>query len=915
MLTRLGDADYARALNDHHAIVRASLAAHAGREETTQGDSFFAVFSSPRSAVAAAIEIQRAINAHAWPGGETLRVRMGLHTGEATESSTGLVGFEVHRAARVAAVGHGGQILATAATAGLVEGVAEVRLRDLGVHRLKDLGRPETIFQVEADGLPVDFGPLQSLDNPELANNLPASLSPFVGRVDDVTEVREAIAESRLVTLTGAGGSGKTRLALHVAAELLDGSGDGVWLVELAALAEPDRVTAAVLDALSIRRDDARGDLDSLVEALRDQRTLIILDNCEHVVDAVAKLADVVGRHCPKVRLLATSREPLGVNGEVVYRVRSLSLPDSDVVDCDEICGFDAVTLFVARARSLERDFALTDSNARVVASVCRRLDGIPLAIELAAARLATMSLDDLSERLDHRFRLLTGGSRHALPRQQTLAAMVAWSYDLLSEPERVVLRRLTVFVDGFDLRAVERVCAVGAIESFEVDDILGSLVNKSMVTVDRDAARSRYRFLETIRQFAAEQLLASGGEAEFGDARAAHAAYYLDLAEEAAPSLVGSGQAQWLPRLDAEWGNLYSALEFFAESGERDGVARMVIAIWPYFITHARREPYATLRATLDGFDPPRTELWGRARSIVATSAIDTGIDDQRALADVVDELTTVYDLALECGARELAVEALAGRAIARAFLGDPAGPVDGERAQELARAIGNPRLEGYALRARALNAGAPELFGQRFVAVGEARAFHEAALAKFREAGSLIEVCAQLTSLSHLPGENLDQIREALELSIEAAAVAEQIGSAGQIHYTSFLLGVYHAVLGDIDDADTYTHRAAQWHRRTSQPPAFLAFIAFAQAIVALARGDLDRGAVLAGAVASMAPDDAVRNQYWWTPMERSRRVETEAGLREALGDSAFDTAFARGRALTLDQLSDVASGRSPA
>ena len=409
-----------------------------------------------------ATEIQRALSEFDWPDGEDVRVRVGIHTGEASEESTGLVGYEVHRAARIAAVGHGGQVLLSSATAVLVEDSlpSDVTLRNLGAHRLKDLGRPETIFQLVVTGLTSDFSPLRSLDNPELPNNLPASLGTFIGRVNELQEVRALIESSRLVTLTGAGGSGKTRLALQAAAEFLDGSGEGVWFVELAPVSDPDRTVDVIIESLQIRHEPGLAPTDNLLRVLRDQRSLIVLDNCEHLVDAVAKLVDSVLRSCPKIHLVVTSREPLGVDDEDVYRVRSLSLPVGDVESVADVVGSDSIELFVTRTRQHDKSFELSDSNVVLVASICRRLDGIPLAIQLAAARLSSMSVEDLHGRLDQRFRLLSGGSRSALPRQQTLSAMVAWSYDLLNEFEREVLRRLTVFVNGFDLHAAESVCA-----------------------------------------------------------------------------------------------------------------------------------------------------------------------------------------------------------------------------------------------------------------------------------------------------------------------------------------------------------------------------------------------------------------------------------------------------------------------
>ncbi len=415
MLQHLGDA-YAQVLADHHRLIRAALAAHGGQEIDTQGDAFFAVFSSPSACVAAAIEMQRAFVSYPWPVGETVRVRMGIHSGEASETSAGLVGLDVHRAARIASAAHGGQVVLSATTAALLRDSlpAGSSLRDLGLHRLKDLGRPEQVFQLEADGLPAAFPPLRSLDNPKLRNNLPAQVSSFIGRDAELAEVRRLIATCRLVTLTGPGGAGKTRLGLQVAAGLLDGSGDGVWFVDLAPLQDADLVAVTLANVLGIPEDLGRSAADALVEAVGGRNLLVLLDNCEHVVDACAKLADALLRNCPNMALLATSREPLGIEGERIYRVPSMDTPaDDDGVDA--VRNSEAVRLFADRAAQQGAPLVWDERSAAVIGRICRRLDGIPLAIELGAARLRAMSVTELDARLDQRFSILTGGSRTAL--------------------------------------------------------------------------------------------------------------------------------------------------------------------------------------------------------------------------------------------------------------------------------------------------------------------------------------------------------------------------------------------------------------------------------------------------------------------------------------------------------------------
>ena len=584
LLRRLRESLYAQVLADHRSLIRSGLTAHGGREVDTQGDGLFAVFSSPSACLAAVIDMQEALETHAWAGQEHVRVRMGIHTGEASQTATGLVGLDVHRAARVAAVGYGGQILLSETAAALVRDSlpADAALKDLGVHRLKDLGRPERIFQLQAPGLQAEFPPLRSLGNPALLNNLPAQLSTFIGRDRELSEVRALAESSRMVTLTGAGGCGKTRLSLQVAAEMLDGAGDGVWLVELAAVSDPDAVPSAISGALGIAPRPGRPALEALLDALGPQDILIVLDNCEHLIDACAKTADALIRRCPRVHLVATSREPLGITGETIYRVPSLSLPASDGSVAPE--SSDAVALFVDRARAQGAGLTVNEETLPVIVSVCRRLDGLPLAIELAAARLRSLSLDGLHDRLDQRFRLLTGGSRTALARQQTLRATVDWSHSLLNGAEQMLLRRLSVFAETFDLDAAEAVCGFGDIAVFDVAELLGALVDKSLVVAEPAGGALRYRLLETIRQFAAERL-AEAGEDEAAAVAAAHGRHYLSVAEAAAPHLRGSGPGQ-LVRPAGRRSGEPAACGPVCRPASRAGPSRSCAWPWPWTVT-----------------------------------------------------------------------------------------------------------------------------------------------------------------------------------------------------------------------------------------------------------------------------------------------------------------------------------------
>jgi predicted ATPase len=409
------------------------------------------------------------------------------------------VGIDVHRAARIAAAGHGGQILISDAVSGLAarDLPPGVSLRDLGIHRLKDLREPEHLLQVVHADLQTDFPPLKSLES--RSNNLPVQLTSFIGREREIAAVKESLATTRLVTLTGAGGSGKTRLALHVATGLLEHYPDGIWLAQLAPLSEPVLVPKAVASALGIPEQLGRPLTETVVDYLRPRAPLLLLDNCEHLLQACAHLADALLQACPNLRIVATSREALGIAGELTYRVPSLSLPDLKRLPSPEsLTEYEAVRLFVDRAAFGKPGFQVTRANALAVAQVCQQLDGIPLAIELAAARVKVLAVEQIAARLDDRFRLLTGGSRMVLPRHQTLRAAIDWSYNLLSETERVLLRGLSVFAGGWTLDAAEAVCAGGSVEADTILDLLTALVDKSLVFVEMQRGEARYRFLET---------------------------------------------------------------------------------------------------------------------------------------------------------------------------------------------------------------------------------------------------------------------------------------------------------------------------------------------------------------------------------------------------------------------------------
>jgi predicted ATPase/class 3 adenylate cyclase len=893
LLGRLGDDAYARVLAGHHAVIRSALAAFQGTEVDTQGDAFFAVFPSPRACVAAVLQAQRAMETHAWPGGERVRVRMGIHCGEASRTATGVVGLEVHRAARVAAVGHGGQVLVSEAAAvlvrdGLPPGAA---LADLGMHRLKDLGRPERIFQLHAAGLSAQFPPLRSLGNPALLNNLPGQLSSFIGRDREICEVRVLVGSSRLVTLTGAGGAGKTRLGLQVAAELLDGSGDGVWLVELAALTDQDAAPAAICQALGIAAQPGRPALDTVVDALGPQDVLIVLDNCEHLIGGCAKTADAIVRRCPRVHLLATSREPLGIGGEIIYRVPPLSLPGPGETGPAAAGSCDAVALFLERAQAQGAAVPLDGQTAPLLVSICQRLDGLPLAIELAAARLRSMSLRSLHDRLDQRFRLLTGGSRTSMQRQQTLRATVEWSYSLLNSAEQLVLGRLSVFAEGFDLDAAEAVCGLGDIEPFDVAGLLGSLVDKSLVVAEAAGPMVRYRLLETIRQFAAEQL-AQAGHGEADAVAAAHCAHYLSVAEAAAPHLTGPDQGKWLARLDADQANLRRAAAHAASAVTGTAqVLRFGAALKRYWRSPTQEEE--ALALLLPVLDRPEA----RADPELFETALLTAVRAARWVdAAIAPRLgDQAVRLARQLGDGRLLTQALAAVSTACYLAGEDQRrlPLAREAVQR-ARQLGDDVLLAETISAY--------LLGDVLISPADITALFTEGIAAAQRSGDhrLAALLANNAAVYALLAGDTPAARAHMEHAVEAARAMGDEDNFEPINM-GWVLRQEH----DPDGARTSFQAALRASRRTGHR-FFIANASLGLACLAGDDGDWHRAATLHGAAQTALERAGQRQQA----LEARYRQDSLAQVRAHLGQEQLDRAYAQGVALSPDEALDLAS-----
>ena len=594
------------------------------------GDAFCVAFQSASDALKAALHAQRLLQIEAWAPAP-IKVRMGIHTGEAQLNNNSdqirYLGYTtLVTTQRIMSAGHGRQVLISGTTHDLVRDVlpADTELLDLGERRLKDLLRPEHLYQLQAPGLSSTFPPLKTLEASR--NNLPVQLTSFIGRENEIAEIKQELKDHHLVTLTGPGGTGKTRLSLQVAADLLDQFHHGVWFIELAPLTDPDLIPQTILSAIGITEQSGKP-LDVLREYLRHKKSLIVLDNCEHLLEASANVANAILSVAPDLKVLASSREALGVPGEMSYPVPSLSLPDvKHLPVIEQLSQYEAVRLFLDRALLVARHFSVDAGNAPFIAQICYRLDGIPLAIELAAARVQMLSVDQISAGLDDRFHLLTGGARTLLPRQQTLRALIDWSYDLLSEQERLFLGRLSVFAGGWTLEAAQEVCSgVGkdTIQSDHVLDLLSQLVNKSLVLAveGSQSGEMRYRMLETIRQYGRDRLSEAGGGEIL---RQRHLAYFVKLTAQAEPELYRSNQVFWLNRLDEELDNLRMALEWALATDVESGLRIVAGPIYRFWLFHSTYRELGNWLAQLLGRYDGSTPLRVRALAIQSQCVVN---------------------------------------------------------------------------------------------------------------------------------------------------------------------------------------------------------------------------------------------------------------------------------------------------
>ena len=880
------------ALAHHDTLARAAVEEHRGRIVKAMGDGVYAVFADPVDGVLASLQLQLALADPAATQGLSLRVRCGLHAGVVEKRDDDYFGSAVNRAARIMAAAHGGQVLLSEVMSALLAErlPAGITLRDLGSVRLRGLVNPERIHQLVHSRLQHNFPPLRSME--ATPNNLPPQISTFVGRENELAEARRLLALSRLLTVVGMGGMGKTRLSLQIAADSLARFPDGVWFVDLAPIADQALVPKAVVQVLGIGEDPGIPLIETIGAYFRSRRVLLVLDNCEHLIGACAALAEALLRAAPELRILASSREPLHIAGEQTYPLAPLSLPEA-TTRVDDIARSDAVRLFVERAQLQQPHFAMTAWNCEAVRQICARLDGIPLAIELAAARVKVLPVEKIAERLDDRFRLLVDGSRTALPRQRTLRAMIDWSYDLLDDAEKSFFARLSVFAGGWTLAAAETVAAGDGIAQDEVLDLLGGLVDKSLVVTDESG--ERYRMLETIRQYARD-CLQEGGHGAATARR--HRDYYLAFAEEAEPQLNGGPtQPECLARLDLEQDNLRAALAWSLEETERtEADLRICGALCRFWANRGHADEGARWCAKALARSSGEGGTSARAKALIAAGTLAWRLGD---MTNAQTTLEQALDLSRHLGDRALEADALAslgGVAMHRAEF--PMARAVLEQALTLNRELGRRAQEADAynsLAGLAISQGDDEAATEpleRALAIGRASS------SKLAEARTM----AYLALLAFRRG----QYTAAQEMHEQALAIAREFGVREFELVELRHLADVALNQGDMETARAHYRNAliasrdlGNRHRMAEMLEAVLELTA--------AAGEFQRTAVLAGAA------DALRNAVA-TPrgtLQQQQRDPIVARCREALGEEAYAAADAAGWAMSGDEAVAAALG----
>jgi predicted ATPase/class 3 adenylate cyclase len=870
------------AVKRHDALLRDAIDRHNGYVFKAIGDAFCAAFARVSDAVTTAFEAQRALSAEDFSAVGGLPIRIGLHAGEASERHGDYFGPAVNRVARLMSVGHGGQILLSGVTRDLAYSdlPAGASLLDLGSHRLKDLTEPERVWQLTIAGLPAEFPPLKSLD--AIPNNLPIQPTSFRGREHDFEEVTSLLGQHKLLTLFGSGGIGKTRLALQVGAELLDNYSDGVWLADFAPITDPELVSSVIAKDIGMPQVEGRRIDESIPPWLRRKKLLLILDNCEHVLETVAAIANAIIRSCRDVRMIATSRQALGVSGEEVLRLASLDVPHR-IADLTPtaIVGFGAVALFVDRAHSVDKSFVLTDDNAPIVADICRRLDGIPLAIELAAARVKILSIPNLAQRLNERFKILTGGSRSALARQKTLSALIDWSYDLLTLQEQMLFSRVGIFAGGFSLDAAAAVCSGEDLDEIDILDLLSSLTDKSLVVANTAGEEERCHLLESTRAYALEKLTAAGAHERLARR---HAEYFRDQAQEAGERRRTGSTAVWLASVERELDNYRAALEWALKDGHDFALGGALAGVLPWIsggLAVEGRYWIGLAQAGLDESMHPQVA----ARLWHALSGLSSGkrAHDfaQRALAlyqlagDEKGQAWTLEDLAFslfQMGRSEEASEMNARALAAMRTLGDKRGAASCLNARALIE-----RSCGDVVAAR-------ELFAQ--------------ALAAYKALGDEAGTAVVLASLAELEfGEG--QVQQAVRFAGEALKILSRGKNATIVATCYNNIAAYRIALGDVDGARESAREGLRWARQ-AQDAMLIATVLQHIALLLALRGAVDDAARLIGYVnlefKELGNEREVAEKWGYEKLM--------AVLRERLSEDEIEKLAAEGAACSEDQ-----------
>jgi predicted ATPase/class 3 adenylate cyclase len=879
----------------HQEILNQAITGHNGFLFQVVGDSFSAAFDTAMNALKAASEAQRLLHQETWSPAP-IKVRMGIHTGAAQVADDSSMegpysGYAtLALTQRIMSAAHGGQILLSQITRDLVweQLPADITLLDMGEHRLKDLLHPIHLYQVAAADFPTNFPPLKTLES--FPHNLPVQLTSFIGREREMAEAKQLLSNARLLTLIGPGGTGKTRLALQVAVDLLPSFTDGVWLAELAPLADASLIPQTIAAIFELRELPNIPMINVVSDYLRAKELLLILDNCEHLIEACAQLSESLLRSCPQLKIIASSREVLGIAGEMVYRVPSLSLPEPAQVTREALMESESVRLFVERAAAVQSTFNLTDQNASAVAQICHRLDGIPLALELAAARTAVFSPEQITSRLDNRFKLLTGGSRTALPRQQTLRAMIDWSYDLLSEEEQTLLRQLSVFAGGWTFEAAEAVCS-----DLDVLNLLTQLVNKSLAMADEQASSTRYRLLETIRQYARDKLLDAGESEQVRDQQLN---FFLKFAEEAETYMNGPREMEWRTLLDSEYDNLRSALEWAMEN-DIEKALRLGGALGIFWERHGFEVEGRNLVTEALGrakeLPPVEGEMARernaiRAKALIALGQLRFGQGDNLGSLKAFEEAESLLG---QIGEKRLLSQLLSFIAVSRAFLGQiDIAYATAQNALALAREAEDKISLGMALT---------DMAGVITMTQGDinmARSYHVEGIQLLRETGShwLVVMTEFGFGLFIAAQGNYTEARSQFAACIPFFTELKDRHRLAMVH--SELAHLERRQGHFVQAKPLYHETLLEWQRLGHR--AAVAHELECLAIIAKAQEEDQRAARLFGAAEILRENINI-------PMMPTERPEYERevnDLRDNMDEAAFAKAWAEGRALTMEQ-----------